>query len=251
MHARPLLLAIGLALGGSVHAGGLSICTMESDYNLRIADSGVEFHRDSGTPSRVLMHDGRLSIDGSDRALSAADRQRVVQIERGIRALVPEVKLIALDAVELAFGAVVQVAHALGGTDAAQVERLVERLEQVRAGASEQIAASDDTGDWDDAAFEAQVEAMVGELVPMIAGEAAAIAIAAAMSGDESAAQALERRMERMGEQIEHEVEHRAKDLEKRAEALCPRVAEIDAIEDALELRLADNQPLQLLEANN
>lgn len=249
MRAKPLLLAlaVSLAVAGTAHGGGLSVCEVDSDFDLRIADNGLEFHRDGGTPARIRMHEGRLDIDGRVQALSAADARRVAEFERKLRALVPEVKLIALDAVELAFGAVVQVAEALGGPDRSRVDALVERLEDVRIAAVQRIDGAVDTADWNDGALEAQVEALVGELVPVIAGEAASIAIAAAMSGDEAAAAALERRMERMGKDIEAHVEQRAAQLEARAEALCPRVAELDAIDNALELRLADNRPLDLL----
>lgn len=46
---------------------------------------------------------------------------------------------------------------------------------------------------------------------------------------------------------IERDVEARAERLEKRAEALCPSVADLDVIESSLDLRLADNQPLDLV----
>ena len=47
---------------------------------------------------------------------------------------------------------------------------------------------------------------------------------------------------------VEARIEARAAEIETRADALCPRLAELDALESALELRLAGNAVLDLLQ---
>ena len=76
-------------------------------------------------------------------------------------------------------------------------------------------------------------------------GDIVSGAIGAAFSGDASRL----KRLENLDAQIEARVEPRAKALEQRADSLCRRMVELDRIDDALEFRLADGQPLDLLRA--
>ena len=73
-------------------------------------------------------------------------------------------------------------------------------------------------------------------------------AVSAALSGDESAANAIEERAKRLEKEIEASVEAPARALEARVNALCPRVEELDRLENQLELRLPNGDPLNLLE---
>lgn len=244
MKLLPLALAATLFCAGNAHAG-LEACDFDSDYDLRIEPSGLAFHRDAGTPATVEMRGGRLVVDGRDIALSAADRDRVRRYEQTVRDLVPEVKAIALDAIGIATEAVIQVAATFAGDDSADS---IARLREVGAQMRAKIEASDDTGEWDEAEFERTIASLTAELVPMVVGDVTAIALKVALSGDEAAAKELEQRAERMERELEARVEKRAKTLEARAEALCPRVAELDALEAAMELRLADSRPLDLLQ---
>jgi hypothetical protein len=235
-----------LCVGGTASAGGrIDACEFESGFDLRIAADALRFQRDSGVPREVEMRDGTLSIDGRVLDLSEADRVRVQRIEREVRALVPEVKAIALDAVGLAGESLLQVAGALSGApDEAMTQRVRELGTRLRA----RIEASDDSRDWSDGEFEQAVADLSAELVPSLVGKAAALAVQAALSGDEAGAAALEERMQRFERELEAQVEARAAAIEARADALCPRLVELDALESALELRLADQRPLDLMQ---
>jgi hypothetical protein len=241
-----LLILTGASFAGTASAGGrIDACEFESDFDLRIAADALTFHRESGTPANVVMRDGSLSIDGRDVALSGADRARVQKIEREVRALVPEVKAIALDAVGIASDAIIQVSAALTGTpDEATARRARELVAKLRA----RIEASDDSRDWNEGEFEQAVSEFTAELTPSLVGNVAALAVQAALSGDESGAKALEQRIQNFEKELEARVEARAKEIETRADALCLRLAELDALESALELRLADQRPLDLMQ---
>jgi len=239
------LLATTLAVSAPATAGRLQACDVDSDFHLQVNDRAIVFHRDSGAPKRVEMRGGALLVDGARQALSAADARRVADIEDKVRAMLPEVLDIATEAVDIAHGAVLQVARALAGDDDARVAGMARELDAAR----ERAVSSIGTPEFDTARLEDQIEGLVEDLVPMLVGDVTAIAISAALSGDEHKVRELERRIERMEAQIEAEVEQRAEALEARAEALCPRIAELDAIEDSLDYRLADNRPLNLFEA--
>lgn len=246
MILRPLAFAAALLVSGHAVAGGqLDACEFESDFDLNIGAGQLVFERNSGTPAKVMMRDGLLIVDGRELALSAADRARVQQIEREVRALVPEVKAIALDAVGIASDAILQVSTALtGAPDEATTRRAHDLGAKLRA----RIEASNDSRDWRDGELEEAVSELTAEIVPSLVGNVAALAVQAALSGDESGAKALEERMEKFEKELETRIEARAKEIETRADALCPRLAELDALESALELRLAGNAALDLLQ---
>ena len=83
----------------------------------------------------------------------------------------------------------------------------------------------------------------VGEAIPNLIGDIVGGAISAAFSGDKSRLE----RMERLDAEIEAAVAPRAAALEQRSKALCQRLEALDALDNALEFRLPDGQPLQLL----
>ena len=245
MKRLPLALAAALLCAGTASANGLDACDFESDFDLSIGAEALTFKRDSGTPTAVVMRRGELTIDGRTLALSGADRARVRKIEAEVRALVPEVKAIALDAVGIASDALIQVATSLSGkTDESTAQRARNLSDQLRA----KIESSNDSRDWNDGEFEKAVAGLTAELVPSLVANVAAIAVQAALSGDEAGAAALEKRMQNFEKELESRIESRAKEIETRADALCPRLAELDALETALELRLADNAPLDLIQ---
>ena len=243
-----LLLATALLLSAGAEARGTDVCDFESEFDLKIQPQSLVFHRDSGFPKTIEMRRGTLRIDGRAVALTPEDATRIEHYESEVRALVPEVKAIAMDAIGIASEAVIQVATTFAGDNSKQA---LERVDELTDDLAARVAASNDTAEWDNEEFEEAIEALVGELVPMMMGDIAAVAIQAALTGDTDAAEKLEKRAERMEEAIEQKVERRADELEARAEALCPRVEALDDLEAALTVRLADNRRIDLLEVDN
>lgn len=220
-------------------------CEVRSDYSLRIEPSSLVWTRDSGDKRRIEMSRGRLTIDGREQALSPADRERIATIEANVRELVPEVKAIAIDAVAIAFSALEEVGRMMGN-EANLVDR-AEQMATLRIAAERKIEDAFTRNAWSDADFDAVVEESVEKLVPIVVSDIAAAAVKVALSGDVAGAERLEERAKQMEATIEREVEGRADALEARANALCPLVADLDRIDDALEVRVADNQKLDLL----
>jgi hypothetical protein len=150
-----------------------------------------------------------------------------------------------MDAVGIASDALIHVATSLSGqTDDATAQRARELSDRLRA----RIQDSSDSSEWNEGEFEKEVAGLTAELVPSLVGNVAALAVQAALTGDEAGAAALEKRMENFEKELETRIESRAKEIETRADALCPRLAELDTLEAALEVRLADNRPLDLIQ---
>lgn len=251
---RFLCLTIAAALWSPFAAAATSLdlnarCHVESRYGVQVENDRLDFTRNSaGTagPSRIELVGGSIHIDGQAIALSAADRQRVNQFQLKLRALLPQVKQIAAESIDIAFVALSTVV-----TQFSSDERRAELLGELRAlknDAEHTIATANSTDALENAAFERRLEAAVERIVPTLAGEFAAQAIRVAMSGDADAAASIERRATEFGQQMERSVEGAAKALETKVARLCPQVEALDAIDNSFDWRLPDGSKPELLE---
>lgn len=245
---RKTLLALAAAtvlLPAAASARNISMCDVRSDYNLRIEPDALVWTRDSGDTRLIEMRRGELTIDGQRQSLSRADRERIVEIEATVRELVPQVKDIAIDAVDIAFTALEHVGRLMGSEG--NLVRRAEEMATLRIAAERKIDDAFTHNAWSDADFEKVVGDTVESLVPIVVSDIAAAAVRVALSGDEKGAKELEERAERMEATLEREVESRADALETRAKALCPLVADLDRVDEALELRIAGNRRIDFL----
>lgn len=244
---RTVLFAAFMLAGAGAQAGiaiDANRCDLDSDYGLAIEPDRLVFTRHDGTPTRIEMAGGQMRIDGEPVALSQADRARVRAFEAGVRELVPEVRAIAMEAVEIAFTALHEVAIGLSGDP----QPILDRMEASRARLVRQLAGDERRLVIDEAQVETAVEELVGELVPELVGQITTAAIAAALSGDEDKVKDIQARADGLEAQIEAKVEPRAEALKTRADALCPQIAELDALDEAFEVRLAGGERLDLLQ---
>ena len=223
-------------------------CDLHSDYNLSFGPESLRFERDNGQ-RRIELIQGKLLVDGRVVALTAADREKLLKFEQEVRAMMPEVRAIALEALEIAYTAVVHVLRAFD--DNGSAERSIARLEAEHKAARAKIENGSSTLLFDEREFEKLVESTVATVVPEVVGNVTALALKAAFSGDEGAVEAIERKADRLEKEIERDVEHRADELERRADKLCPQLTELDRLESTLDVRLADGRPLNLLDTRH
>ena len=235
-----LLIALSTAAGGAF-AGDLH-CEVHSDYDLSLDDDSLRFEREGGTPGRIEIRRGRLLVDGEAMALGAADQARLERYEAQALRMAPEVREVALEAVDIAFTALAEVARGLSDDP----DETLAKLHEARREVARRLDGAN-TAAIDDEALDAMMEETVASLVPALVGDLVKSALAAAFTGDTARAEALEARAERMEAEIERLVEPRAKALERRAEALCAQVAALDAIEEEFEFRLPGGERLDLL----
>lgn len=224
----------------------IKACDLDSDYDVALSPQAITFSRDDGEPRSLVMHDGSLLVDGRDAALSDADRERLRQFEHDARALVPEVRAMTLEAVQIAFTAMLEVARGLAPDN--------DKLQAKLATSRDELLAQFDQPEGhfkiDEDAVAASITRLIGEVTPTLVGEITTAALAAAFSGDESKAREIEKRAENMEADIEAKVKVRADALEAHAEKLCPQFAALDAIDNALAYRLDDGSALNLLHAD-
>jgi hypothetical protein len=240
--------AAPMALAGS----HFDHCGLDSDWSLKLSPASLSFEREiDGNASRIELSDGRLTVDGRTVELDGNDRRHLRDYESRVRALVPEAKAIALDAIAIAFTAVDEVARAFAGKDEAGYARTAEKLATARITARRHVEEAFEGRGWNDDQVEDLVEQAVQDLVPVLVGEIVSTAVRVALSGDEKAAAELDARAKHLEREIERKVEGRAKELERRAEALCPQLVELDHIEAQLSAELAPGQRFDLIQVDH
>jgi len=238
---RCLLVLTLLATAASAQATEVN-CNVESNYDLTIDQRSVILTRQTGTPRWVVIRGERLFVDDAWVTLGAADRKRLAQFDRGAREMAPQVSQIGREAADIAFIALGEVAAGLSD-DPAQTRQ---RLDQARRKIDARMARTVSTTRFSSEALGDDIGEVVAEVVPTLVGDIVGGAVRAAMSGDTARLQALEG----LDAKIEAQVEPKAKALAQRAEALCTRMLQLDALEDALDYRLADGQPLDLMKVS-
>jgi Protein of unknown function (DUF2884) len=219
-------------------------CNFSSEYKFSQQGRTLIFSRDQAPGKRIMIQDARMVIDGQEQKLSAQDKQRVAEFESEMRSLIPQVKQVSLEAVDIAFTALVEVSHALSGD---QNNETVKKLLKSQVQLRQSIAK--DPGIVINGDIDAEIIApVITDFVPDIVSGAVKQALSLAFSGDDKKAAAFEARMDKMGADIDSKVAARAKKLEPLAEAMCQRVQAMDRIEDSLSIRLADKNKINLLD---
>lgn len=243
--------ALGLSLTFTAQAASPNFgsCGLDSDYDVTLDKAGLTFRHDGGKPASIVMSKGQLVVDGRNLSISDADRARIAEYEATVRALVPQAKAIARDAVDIAYVAVTEVAAAFSGT--ADDTNTRKRLGVLRDEFKLRIDDTFDKRPWNEDEFDSLVERALGDLMPVVVAEVAGSAIAIALSGDEARAAELEKRAEKIERDIERRVDTQAAQLASRVAALCPMVAKLDRIESGLELRFDDGSRLNLLDVDD
>ncbi|HEY6940058.1 DUF2884 family protein [Dokdonella sp.] len=239
--------AVAVAGLGVAHAGidlhGAD-CGLHSDYSMAVKPDALVFTRTGGSPGEVVIANGTLRVDGRVVALGAADRERVLGIEHGVRDVLPQLREIVHDAVQIAFDAVTEVSGAFA-KDAEAARASAERLARTAADIRRQIDANDSLAAWKGKELDRLVDQAVGTLVAEVVGNVAGQAISVALSGDEKAAAELEARADGIDAKVERIVARRSRELAQRADAICPRLRTLARLGSELEVR-PDGRRLQL-----
>lgn len=245
-------LAVGLALAGGNAAAASCDLDFDSKYALRLDHGKLEFARHAdGEAKHVRIEGNRVYVDGQELALSREQKAKVAEFSGNVAALAKDAVDIGLEGVEIAYVAVSEVAQ-MFQDDARERREIEEKLDRSRAEVRKRINAFADTGTFNEAEIEKlvedNIEHVVGDLVGVVVGEIVAEAISIALSGDEAKAKELEARAEALEKTIEIKVEGRAKALEARAEALCERAKLLADLDEAMALKGANGNRIDLLD---
>jgi hypothetical protein len=232
------------ALATSAQAHERMHCDIRSDYSMRMHGQAFVFTRDAGPAKHIAIGGGRLFVDGDEVRLSADDRTRIARFESELNTLLPKAQKVAVEATDIAFAALTEVAR---GFAADGKSASIAKLEQAHARMRADLARKPLSLFSEEDIADRQVGPVIREFVPVIVGGAVSSSLGAVLSGDEKKIAEFERRMDRMGDEIERKVEKRAEALEPLVESLCESTRELDRIEQGLALRLENGKALDLL----
>lgn len=251
MKASMMVLALGLGCAWQAqaldfHFSNDDSCGYRTDYGVHISAEGIAFDRDNGPAKHVFMHDGAIEVDGHALRVSSADAERLREYEAQVRTLLPEVARIAREGLDIGFDAVTTVA-ATFSEDPADRRHMLDKINAKRAAAMREIDQGISSGVWKQQELQDTVEEGVGTAVAELVGSVTSGAVSAALSGDQSKISALEARANSLDAALNKEVKVRADKLGRDAEALCPRLNSLDALQGAFTFRLQDGSALRLM----
>lgn len=242
---KRLALIAALGIGASFSAQAESVhCNFSSDYEFSQQGRTLIFSRDTVPGKRIMIQDGRMVIDGKELKLSSGDKARITEFENETRLLIPQVKLVTSEAIDIAFSALIEVSRGLNGE---QNNPTVKKLQHAQIALHNSLNKNPGLLFNDDIDGKI-IEPIITDFVPDVVAAAVKQALSSAFSGDDKKAKAFEARMDKMGKEIETKVEARAKKLEPLAQAMCDRVRNMDKIEDSISVRLSDKAKINLLD---
>jgi hypothetical protein len=219
-------------------------CDFDSHYKFSQQGRTLIFSQDTAPGKSIMIQDSRLVIDGKELLLSTQDKQRVGEFENEMRLLIPQLKQVTSEAVDIAFAALIEVSR---GLNAEQNNDTVKKLKNAQIAVHRSFAnnpAQLINGDIDDKI----IEPIVTDFVPELVSAAVKQALSLAFSGDQKTVDAFEARMKKMGDDIDATVKVKAKNLEPLAEAMCQRMRKMDKIEDSFNLRLSNKEKINLFD---
>ncbi len=241
-----LAVLLFLSAGSSLQAQDLAAtCHAGSSYDVTLKTDSVLFDRPAPAPFHVDVQHGALRTDGVAVSLNAEDQDRMVLFERALRALVPRVRSVALNGVDMAVRAIRAEADGMGlGADTrAEFDR---RLSADASELKRRIAISRSTHDWQGEAADQSMNRMAADLLPLLAADLGQQAISAALSGDMQTAASLRDRATSLATELQPRLQQRMQALRPQIEALCPSIRRLAELQQGV--RGSNGKPLDLLQ---
>lgn len=229
-------------------------CDVDLTAGVKINKSFIEFSKNNHAVYRIVDNE-KLIVNGNEISLTSHQQALITDYSSQIRAVVPEVKGIAFDAIELAVDGVnIAFNELLGqGNDvgAELTTKLYEIRDEVDARFSPDKEFSIDehgvmSDEFFDQEFEQRIETIVEDTIQNSMGSLL-IAVGQELLFAGGDMDAFEVKMEKFGEQIEDEMESRSEVLEKRGDALCHSIYKIDSVEEQLKTEIAELSTIDVI----
>lgn len=247
MRMNRLLVAGLLAVAcAGLHAQDLAnVCHATSSYDLTVQPDRLVFDRAGPFPTRVVLGEGTLQTDGQTVPLNDEDQDRLALFQRNLRALMPRVKALAQQGVDLTMQAIHDESGALD-LDAETRAELDRRLAAHAAELHQRIAASESTHDWHGDAANHYANQVISDIGPLIASALGQQAVSAAMSGDLQQAAELRDRATNLAAGFQPRLQRRLQLLRPGVQALCPEIQRLSELQQGI--RASNGHPLNLVQ---
>ncbi len=227
-------------------------CNVDLSAGFAINANSIEFLKAEGESdeqkrSLYKIIDGKkLLVDHQHIELSDVQQALVKKYDEQIRHLVPQVKSVAIEGVDLAIEGVNLAFNGLLGEGNAVAADLTTELTLIRQQVSTKLSIENgisvgieglESEELLGKDFDQRIESAVEKAVLNSMGSIL-IALGQQMVTSEGDERSFETRMENFGDTIEHEMTTRAAVIEKKAEALCISIAEVDTLEEQLKIEI-------------
>ncbi len=213
-------------------------CGLSTPFNVLVDSGGVWLYREQGMPKEIFFHGGELSVDRKVRQVSPADAQRLWQMEAQARALMPKVTDLARGVVDVTFDALSSAIEMVTGS-----ARKARKIQAQQTAALKYVDDTLGTGRWDQEIFDEGFEKRVESAAQDMAGMMTRSVLWQVFTGR---AEAIDERAERMDAALDARMDAKGQALEAQANALCPQVRSLYALQAALEYRY-QGQPLRMI----
>jgi len=229
-------------------------CNVEVNGGVRISQSEIEFLKNDNHLYKIVDN-STLIVDGDEISLTSSQQSLVSQYSNDIRALIPQTKELATDALALASDGVNLAFSELLGEGNNLGKDLSQHFSEISNEIDESFAANktihfDENGFSGDEFFgedfEQRIEAAVEETVQNSIGSLM-IAVGQELLFSGGDMDAFETRMENFGERIGHEMEMRGAEIEKRAHGLCESLSKIDNLEENMKQQISELSEFDVL----
>jgi hypothetical protein len=248
-HLVPFALILGLAATCGAQAADTHsdfACAYNTQFDVQIESDGIVFTRDHGTPSDVFIHDGYLRVDGKHVAVSSDDAARLRDYEKQVRELVPAIAGIARDGVNIGYSTLSTVV-ATFAENSDERTHYQQQLHDKEVVALQWIDNGLDKGVWkvddDDRAFGADMQQTVADMTADVMRNV----VSDALSGDSDRVASLQARAGSLENSLQKALTEPARQLAQRAQEVCPRLADLNHLQQQFQFRLANGERLQLL----
>ncbi|AAZ26329.1 MULTISPECIES: DUF2884 family protein [Colwellia] len=250
-HATLIASALTVSFASSAVYANKS-CNVDLSAGLSINVNSIEFLQDeAGNDEKNLslykiIEGKKLLVDNQHIDLSDDQQALVKKYDEKIRRLVPQVKNVAIEGVDMAIEGVNLAFNGLLGEGNAVAADLTTELTLIREQVSTNLSIEHGVSVGVEGLesegllgkdFDKRIESAVEKAVLNSMGSIL-IAIGQQMVASEGDDRNFETRMESFGENIEHEMTTRSAIIEKKAEALCISIAEVDALEEQLKVEI-------------
>ncbi len=251
-HATLVASALTASLASSAVYAHQS-CNVDLSAGFTINASATEFLQaegEKGEKNRSLykiVEGKKLFIENKSIELTDSQQALLKKYDDKIRHLVPQVKSVAIEGVDLAVDGVNLAFNGLLGEGNSVAADLTKELNLIREEVVAKLSIengisvgiegleSDELLGKD---FDKRIESSVEKAVLNSMGSIL-MAVGQQMMTADGDEESFETRMENFGESIEQEMTVRAAVIEKKAEALCVSIAKVDVLEEQLKVEIA------------
>ncbi len=247
------LLVVVVALMAAC-AQAKSACNMELQGGLRITATALEFTTDDKIQYKILK-DQDLWVNDRILALNPAQQQLVKQYATSIRALVPDVRQLSLEGVDLASEAMHLVFQELLEPDNETAKKIDREFALLMSDIKNSFADGkpiniNQKGVSDGDFFGMNFETRISNIVEAAGQEISwnlIKSLGSAIFSDSDKRGDFETRMNKFGEKMDHQMKQRSEQLDKRGNTVCNSIIVLDAKEEELKRSIKEIAQFNLI----